>query len=187
MLMSHLTAIESVIFVDLATVRRDTHIRNRPSSAGARAERIPAKGSRRFVQNMRLEGDELLMVVAKQDCPLIVRDADGRFQTEYRHAARAVQLLVTGRYWGKGNHRRVSFIQPIAEDTKAVVFDSLRQIRSEISSALSLGKDHRKSRTRKEGVIHQRSFGRAASGPVSVWIPKESESVKKVCYDHTSN
>lgn len=71
---------------------------------------------------MRIEGDKLLLVIATQDVPVRVMDAAGKLERLFPNPKELLKFVAGGGYFGIGNHRRVSIIQPISEADQRAVF-----------------------------------------------------------------
>jgi hypothetical protein len=73
---------------------------------------------------MRFHGDRLLLIVARQDVPFVVLDADGKVERQFEHPKTALPFIAAGGYFGVGNTRRIRYLKPITEEMQREVFAS---------------------------------------------------------------
>ena len=73
---------------------------------------------------MRFEGDRLLLIIARQDVPFVVLDAEGKLERRFELPKTALPFIAAGGYFGVGNHRRIRYLKPIEDESQRDVFGS---------------------------------------------------------------
>lgn len=64
---------------------------------------------------------KLLITIAKQDVPLRVLNAGGQLEREFANPKAALSIVAMGGFFGRGNHRRISYIQPFNGDIDVAI------------------------------------------------------------------
>lgn len=75
---------------------------------------------------MRFQGERLLLIVARQDVPFVVLDAEGKVERQFEHPKTALPFIAAGGYFGVGNSRRIRYLKPITDEMQRDVFGSRR-------------------------------------------------------------
>ena len=73
---------------------------------------------------MHFEGDRLLLIIARQDVPFVVLDAEGKLERRFELPKTALPFIAAGGYFGVGNHRRIRYLKPIEDESQRDVFGS---------------------------------------------------------------